>query len=690
MTTISGDAKEAVESSQVSIDIRLSSPELELIVSTSAEPTAGAQITITLPDGSTREIAHGTTVRDFAYEIGPGLGKATVGAKLDGGDEIVDIRLALANDCSIELVTTKSDDGLHVIRHSASHVMADAICRIWPDAKLSIGPSTADGFYYDIDLEHRITDDDLEKIEAEMAKIVAADDSFERCDIERSDALDRYRAEGEIYKVELIEDFDPQEDITVYRHGAFEDLCRGPHVPSTGYIKAWKILKIAGAYWRGDENRQVLQRIYGTAFADKKELKKYLHRLEEASKRDHRKLGKDLDLFMISPLAAASPIFLPKGTIIYNELQAYVRTLYEKYGYDEVITPQIFDVEMWKKSGHYAKYRDNMYFASPATDVPELSDENAALNMAVKPMNCPAHALVYASKRRSYRDLALRIADFGRLHRFERSGVTGGLTRVRSFAQDDAHIFCRPDQVEEEMSAVMKMIREVYEDFRFGKVSVYLSTRPEMFIGSEELWNRAEADLEQALKKNDLDYSVNPGDGAFYGPKIDFIVHDALEREWQLGTIQLDFNLPERFELTYQTADGNMERPVVVHRAVLGSIERFMGIVIEHFAGAFPAWLAPVQASVLTINDSHRPYAETVVERLEADGFRVEKDFHNAKLGAKIREAQLAKIPYALVCGDQEAADDAVAVRAHGGENLGAMKVDAFRELLRDRIAKKE
>ncbi len=643
-----------------------------------AQVDSSKMVTVTLPDGSSRTVAAGTSVLDFARSIGSGLAKATVGARLDGASEIVDLRSPISGDCSIEIVTANSEPGLEVIRHSASHVMADAICQLWPDARLSIGPSTADGFYYDIDLGHKVTEDDLEKIEAKMAEIVAADTPFERCAIERKESLDRYREAGEIYKVELIEGFDPEDEISVYRHGngGFEDLCRGPHVPSTGYIRAFKLLKVAGAYWRGDENRQVLQRIYGTAFNSKKELNEHLERIEEGKRRDHRKLGKELELFTFHPAAPATPFFLPKGTIIYNELQDFMREKYREYGYEEVITPQILDVDLWKRSGHWDKYRDNMYFT-----------HFDKADYGVKPMNCPTHALIFGSKGHSYRDLPRRIADFGRLHRYERSGVTAGLTRVRSFCQDDGHIFCREDQIGAEISKVIQLLREVYDTFGFNDVKVYLSTRPEISVGSDDVWEKAEKGLAEALRENGLEYTVNPGDGAFYGPKIDFIVFDALRREWQLGTVQLDFNMPERFELEYTNAQDGKSQPVMIHRAILGSLERFIGIAIEHFAGSFPLWLSPVHVRVINISETQLPYAEKVVARLKGEGFRVETDFGNSRIGGKIREARNMRIPYIAVIGDREVEDGTLSLRRRGGEDLGAKSLDDFCAMMRAEIA---
>jgi threonyl-tRNA synthetase len=484
-----------------------------------------------------------------------------------------------------------------------------------------------------------------------------------------------FRSLGEDYKVAIIEEI-PDETVSLYRQGDWVDLCRGPHVPSTGAIKAFKLTGVAGAYWRGDEKNEMLQRIYGTAWPTKQALKEHLRLLEEAKKRDHRKLGRELDLFSFHPVAPASPFFHPKGATVYNELIAYVRQLYRRYGYEEVITPQILDVELWRRSGHYDHYRDSMYFT-------RVDDRE----FGVKPMNCPGHTLIYAARKHSYRDLPLRIADFGRLHRYERSGVTAGLTRVRSFAQDDAHIFCAPDQIETEIGQLIRMLREVYRTFQFGEMQVKLSTRPKDFIGLPEVWEKAEAALAQALANEAIDYQINPGDGAFYGPKIDFVVLDALRRSWQLATIQLDFFLPERFDLVYTSAGGTEERPVMIHRALLGSIERFMGILIEHCAGAFPLWLAPVQARILTVTDDHKEYAMKVFEQLRDAGWRAELDSRNEKLGYKIREAQLAKIPYAVVIGGKEVEAQTVAPRRRGGENLAPLSVKDFVHQLKSEVA---
>jgi threonyl-tRNA synthetase len=641
---------------------------------------AAHSLRVTLPDGKVLELPSGSTIRDVAFKIGPGLGKACLGGKLDGNKEILDLRYRLPGDCRIEIVTDKSPDGLEVIRHSASHIMADAITKLWPQVKLTIGPATDDGFYYDLDLDVRLTPEDLPKIEAEMAKVVAADTAFERCAIDRQEALKSFGAQGEIYKVELIEGFDPKDEISLYRHGngAFQDLCRGPHVPSTGYVKAFKLLSIAGAYWRGDEKNKQLQRVYGTAFASPKDLDAYLKRMEEAKARDHRKLGRELGLFMMHPIAPASPFFLPRGTVIYNRLQQHMRELYREYGYQEVISPQVFDAELFKKSGHWDHYRENMF-------VTHLDERD----FGVKPMNCPGHTYIFAAEKRSYRELPLRIADFGRLHRYERSGVTGGLTRVRTFCQDDAHIFATTDHIKGEIASLLKMIHGVYELFGFGAPKVYLSTRPASSLGSDELWAKAEKGLADALTENGVAYTVNKGDGAFYGPKIDFVVQDAIGRDWQLGTIQLDFNLPIRFDLKYTTKDDSEDRPVMIHRAILGSLERFIGILIEQCSGNFPFWLAPEQARVLTIGENHVAYGQELTAILRKAGFRVEIDASGERIGSKVREARLMRVPYLLTVGDREVAERKAAVRERPEKDLGAMSPEAllafFAELERNK-----
>ena len=627
-------------------------------------------IHVTFADGNSVDVRPGTRVVELAASAGA---KNLVAAKIDGNP--VDLNRTLEKDCTVDWIAPDSADGLDVLRHSTAHLMAQAVQSLFPGTQVTIGPRIDDGFYYDFKRSEPFSPEELEKIEQRMQELAKANLKVVREELPRAEAIELFRNMGEDYKVEIIEGIN-EETVSLYRQGDWVDLCRGPHVPSTGAIKAFKLTGVAGAYWRGNEHNEMLQRIYGTSWHSKDALKEHLHLLEEAKKRDHRRLGKELDLFSFHPIAPASPFFHPKGATVYNELIAYMRRLYVRYGYDEVITPQILDVDLWRRSGHYDHYRDNMYF----TEVDERQ-------FGVKPMNCPGHTFVYAAKKRSYRDLPLRIADFGRLHRYERSGVTSGLTRVRSFSQDDAHIFCAPEQIEAEISSLIKMLREVYQTFQFTDMQVKLSTRPKDFIGELAIWDRAEAALGQALTKEGIDYQVNPGDGAFYGPKIDFVVLDALKRGWQLATIQLDFNLPERFELVYTASSGSEARPVMIHRALLGSIERFMGILIEHCAGAFPLWLAPVQLKILTVTDDHKEYATSVLEQLRAAGWRVELDGRNEKLGYKIREAQLAKIPYAVVIGDKEVAGQTVAPRRRGGENLAPLGLGQFIEQLRAEVA---
>ncbi len=550
------------------------------------------------------------------------------------------------------------DELRYRIRHSAAHIMAEAVLDLFPNARFAVGPPTDDGFYYDFSVSRPFTPEDLEQIEARMRETIAKDAPFERTELSRDGARERFAEQP--FKLEIIDEIPEGEAITTYAHERFIDLCRGPHVESTGKVAAFKLMSVAGAYWRGDEHNEMLQRIYGSAWESEEVLIQHLSRLEEAAKRDHRKLGQELGLFFFDPIAPASPFFLPKGATLNNTLVRYVRGLYERYGYQEVITPQVFDSELWKRSGHYDNYKEHMYFTY-------VDDRE----FGVKPMNCPAAAMLYGAQLHSYRDLPVRYADFGRLHRFERSGVTHGLTRVRTFSQDDAHIFCTPDQVESEISSFIAMVQETYEVFGFEDVRVALSLRPEKRIGSDELWDRAEGALAAALDTRGLEYEPVPNEGAFYGPKIDFFVADAIGREWQLSTVQLDYNLPERFDLEFVDAEGARQRPVVIHRAMLGSLERFLGVVIEHFGGAFPTWLAPVQAEVIPIADRHVEYAQKVRGELESAGLRVHVDERNERMNAKIRDAQLHKVPYMLVVGDKEAEAGGAAVRLRTGEDLG-------------------
>ena len=562
-------------------------------------------------------------------------------------------------------VAEKLSDIRYRLRHSAAHVMAEAVIKLFPEAQIAIGPPTDDGFYYDFEVSRPFTPEDLEQIESLMQETIKANRPFSGVTLSRDAALERF--EDQKFKVELITDLPEDEEITVWSHESWEDLCAGRHAESTGRIRAFKLLSVAGAYWRGDENRPMLQRIYGTAWENRKELKAYLERIEEAERRDHRRLGRELDLFFFDPIAPASPFFLPKGTILLNELNNYVKELYVKYGYQEVTTPQIFNTDLWKQSGHYDNYLENMYMMN-------VDDRE----YGVKPMNCPAHAMLYAANTHSYRELPIRYADFGRLHRYERSGVTHGLMRVRTFSQDDAHIFATLDQIAQEVNSFIAMLDEAYTVLGFNEIRMALSLRPEKRVGSEEMWDRAEAALTEVLDASGREYGSEVGEGAFYGPKIDFFVPDALGREWQLGTVQLDFSLPERFELLYAAEDGTLQPPVVIHRAMLGSLERFLGVLIEHTAGAMSVWLSPVQATVIPIADRHVPFGETVVEKLRAGGIRAEIDDGNDRMNSKIRAAQGRKIPYMLVVGDREEEANQVAVRERSGGNLGAVDVDEF------------
>ena len=554
------------------------------------------------------------------------------------------------------------------MRHSCAHIMAHAVKSLWPQAKFGIGPTIENGFYYDLDLEYKLTPEDLPKIEKEMRRIINTQQAFVRKEHSISEAIDYFKSTNQTYKIEIIETLKAagETKVSTYTEGDFTDLCRGPHVTKTNEVGlAFKLMSIAGAYWRGKETNPQLQRIYGVLFEKQAELDEYLHLLEEAKKRDHRKLGKELDLFSFHPESPAAPFFHPKGAIVYNRLVQYVRDLYGPYEYEEIITPQIMDVALWKQSGHYDNYRENMYF----TEIDERQ-------FAVKPMNCPASTFVYASNKRSYRDLPLRLADFGRVHRYEKSGVTAGLTRVRSFCQDDAHIFCTLEQIETEIGKVVDMILQTYDLFDFHGTVINLSTRPEKRVGSDAVWDQAEKALEDVLQKRGLQYITNPGDGAFYGPKIDFQVSDALKRKHQLGTIQLDFNLPERFKLEYIDSSNTAQRPVMVHRAVLGSLERFIGILIEHVAGAFPFWLAPVQVRLVPIKDPHNDYAYAFAKKLKSMGIRAEVDARNESMGLKTREAQMAKIPFSLACGDREIQGNQFAVRKYGEKDNKVMTQD--------------
>jgi threonyl-tRNA synthetase len=633
---------------------------------------------VTLPDGSERELPDGATGADLAASIGPGLARAALAIRIVDGsgnayDEgrIRDLALPLDDGETVEIVTAKAEDrdSVQLIRHDTAHVLAAAVLDLYPGTKISIGPPIADGFYYDFDFPDGVTvsDADFEALEAKMREHVKADEPFTREDVPAREALARFRDEGQDYKVELIEDLirDQQvETVSLYTNGPFTDLCRGPHAPSTKRIKAFKLLSVAGAYWRGDADRQMLTRIYGTAFHSKDDLEQHLERLEEARARDHRKLGRELDLFMFSELSPGSPFWTPNGMATLNELTALWREENAARGYREVKTPILYDVELWKRSGHWDVYRDHMYF----TDV-------EGHPMGLKPMNCPAHVQLYKDQRRSYRDLPIRYSEAGLVHRHEPSGTLHGLLRVRHITQDDAHIFATEEQVPEEVQRCLDFGYAIYDTFGF-QPRLELSTRPEKRVGTEEMWDRAEALLAKALDDKGVEYELNPGDGAFYGPKIDLHMTDTIGRSWQLGTVQLDYYMPEQFELTYTGADNAEHRPVMIHRALMGSFERFMGILIEHYAGEFPLWLAPVQAIVLPIADRHEEYAREVQQALTAAGLRADLDDRTESVGRKIREAELRKVPYMLVVGDREAEQRAVALRRHREGDLGTLALD--------------
>jgi threonyl-tRNA synthetase len=631
------------------------------------------KVAIRLPDGTTLEIPKGTTVRAVAERIGPRLAKDAVAGKLDG--RVVDLVTPLDADAALEIITWRSPDVVPIYRHSTAHLTAQAVKRLFPEVQIGIGPPIENGYYYDFLPQRPFTPEDLEKIEMEMRLIIGEDLEISRLEMPVSEAISIFEGQNDPLKVQIAREL-PDDRVSCYRQGEFIDLCRGPHVASTGRLGVFKLTHTAGAYWKGDEKNPMLQRIYGASFLTQKELDEYLKRLEDAKARDHRKLGRELELFTFHPLAPASPFFLPKGTVLYNALLDYMREEYRRRGYDEVITPQVYDAELFKISGHYDNYHDNMYF----TEIEERE-------FGVKPMNCPGHHLLFKERLWSYRELPVRFADFGRLHRYERSGVTAGLTRVRTFSQDDSHIYTPVDRVESEIHAFVEFLDSVYSTFGFDEVDISVGLRPPERMGSDEDWDRSEAALESALKKIARPYTLTPGDGNFYGPKIDFRVKDAIGRPWQLGTIQYDSAQPERFDLTYIAEDGKPHRPVVLHRALLGSLERFLGILIEHTAGNFPFWIAPVQAVVLPISDKFSDAARETATRLFDGGLRVETDDRNEKLGARIRRAEMFKIPAMLVIGGKEASAGTVSVRLRHGGDAGSLSVEAFLEAARGAIA---
>ena len=621
-------------------------------------------IKVKLMDGSMKEIEDGSNGYSLATSISRKLAKEAVAAKVNG--KLVDLSHELKESDQVEIITVDSEEGIEIIRHSTAHVMAQAVKRIYGNVKLAIGPTVKNGFYYDFDLDTPLTHGDIEKIEEEMNKIINEDLKFKRKDVSREEALKLMSEKGEDYKVQLINDLDESENISLYEQGDFTDLCRGPHIPSTKFIKAFKLTSVAGAYWRGSEKNKMLQRIYGVAFATKKELDKYLNMIEEAKKRDHRKLGRELRLFEIMDEGPGFPFFLPKGVVLKNILIDYWRKLHNKAGYVEIETPIMLNKELWIRSGHWDHYKENMYTSM-------IDDKEFAL----KPMNCPGGMLVYKSEGHSYRDLPLRVGDLGRVHRHELSGALHVLMRVRAFTQDDAHIFMLPEQIKSEILGVIKLIDEVYGTLGF-KYNIELSTRPEDSMGSDEEWTMAESSLKEALDEGGLDYKINEGDGAFYGPKIDFHIEDSLGRSWQCGTIQLDFQLPQRFELEYIGSDGEKHRPIVIHRVIFGSIERFIGILIEHFAGKFPVWLAPVQVKVLPISDNFVEYGSEVIGKLREAGIRCEIDNRSEKIGYKIREARNERVPYMIIVGEQEKTHGNISLRSREGGDEGSTSLEEF------------
>ena len=623
-----------------------------------------ADVKIILPDGSAKEYAAGTTLGEAVKKLSNSLAKKVLAANVNG--ELTDLREELVDGSEVAFLTFEEDGGKHTLRHTASHVMAQAVKRLWPEAKLAIGPAIDKGFYYDIDMEHTLTPEDLGKIEKEMSRIVKENLPITKSVMSRQEAIEFFKSKNEDYKVELIEDLPEDAVISCYAQGDFIDLCAGPHVAFTGKVKAFKLQSIAGAYWRGDEKNKMLQRIYGTAFEKKEELDAYLHLLEEAAKRDHRKLGKELGLFVIKEEGPGFPFFLPKGMALRNELENFWREVHHEFDYEEIRTPIILNKQLWETSGHWFHYRENMY-----TTI--IDDEE----YAIKPMNCPGGILVYQNEMHSYRDFPLRYAELGLVHRHELSGALHGLFRVRAFTQDDAHVFMLPDQMQSELMKVIELFDRIYSQFGL-KYHVELSTKPDNAMGDDAIWEAATEALRNAIEAKGIPYVINPGDGAFYGPKLDYHIEDSLGRTWQCGTIQLDMNLPERFQIEYVGEDGQKHRPIMIHRACFGSMERFIGILTEHYAGAFPTWMAPVQVKILPISEKHVEYANELAKQMHRDYVRVEVDDRSEKIGYKIRQAQMAKVPYMLVVGDKEVEEGTVNVRKHGGDELGSVPFEEF------------
>ena len=631
-------------------------------------------ISVTLPDGSQRQFDHPVSIFDVANDIGAGLARAALAGKVNG--ELVDTTHIIDQDADVAIITERDDEGLDIIRHSTSHLMAQAVKQLFPEAQVTIGPVIEDGFYYDFSYAPGFTPEDLTSIEKRMQEIVKKDLPIVREEISREAGIEFFREMGEEYKAEILEDIPKGETLSLYRQDDFIDLCRGPHVPSTGKLKAFKLMKLAGAYWRGNSDNEMLQRVYGTAWADKKALKQYIFRLEEAEKRDHRKIAKNLDLFHFQEEAPGMVFWHDNGWRIYREVESYIRDVLLQHDYQEVRTPQVVDRSLWEKSGHWDKFGDMIF-----------TTQTDNRDYAIKPMNCPCHVQIFNQGLKSYRDLPLRMAEFGSCHRNEPSGTLHGLMRVRNFTQDDAHIFCTEDQIQSEVSAFMDLLQNVYADFGFNEIIVKLSTRPENRVGTDEEWDKAEHALERALNDKGLDWDLQPGEGAFYGPKIEFSLKDCLGRVWQCGTIQVDFSMPGRLDATYVADDGSKQVPVMLHRAILGSLERFIGILIEEYAGSFPTWLAPRQIVVMGISQNQSEYVKKITKELQNKGFRADLDLRNEKIGYKIREQTLRRVPYLVVVGDREAQQNAVAVRTRKGEDLGVMTLDELAEILRKDVA---
>ncbi len=626
---------------------------------------------ITLPDGTEKSFDQALSVFEVAKSIGSGLAKATLAGKVNG--ELVDASYLIESDASVSIITAKDEEGLEVIRHSTAHLLAQATQMLYPDAQVTIGPVIDNGFYYDFAYKDGFSEDDLAKIEKNMNHLVKQNLKIERSEMSRDEAVEFFKAKGEHYKAEIIESIPADQTLSLYQQGDFIDLCRGPHVPSTAKLKAFKLMKLAGAYWRGDSNNEMLQRVYGTAWASKDDLKDYLYRLEEAEKRDHRKIGKTQDLFHMQEEAPGMVFWHEKGWTLYQQVEQYMRSVFRNNDYKEVHTPQLIDRTLWEKSGHWDKFGDAMF---------TTNSENR--DYAVKPMNCPAHIQIYNQGLKSYRDLPLRLAEFGSCHRNEPSGTLHGIMRVRNFVQDDGHIFCTADQIQDEVSTFIDLTFDVYKHFGFDNVDIKLSTRPEKRVGSDEVWDRAEAALAEALDAKGIKWDLQEGEGAFYGPKIEFVLKDCLEREWQCGTLQVDFSMPERLDAQYVAEDNSKQTPVMLHRAIVGSLERFVGILIEHHEGAFPAWLAPIQAVILNISEKQHDFVANVEKKLKKQGLRVVSDLRNEKIGFKIREHSMQRYPYILVAGGREMENNEVSVRQRGGEDLGSMSIDAFVKLVKE------